>query len=77
MQGASVEDCRQAYDRIVKAPENSGYSEKCLEKRKSLLASVADTLLDTASRSSYEAQHTEVEYATLPGAIALLQVRQR
>ena len=74
LQGASVEDCRQAYDRIAKAPENSGYSNKCLENRRLLLSSVADTLLDTASRSTYHLQQAEVEYSTLPGAIALLQV---
>lgn len=76
VQGASVEDCRQAYDRIVKAPENSGYSDKCLENRRKLLVTVADTLLDTSSRSAYELQHAEVEHASLPGAIALLQVRK-
>eukprot|EP00892_Ulva_mutabilis_P008288 jgi/Ulvmu1/5831/UM025_0089.1 len=71
--GASIEDCRQAYDRIAKAPENAGYSNKCLEHRRLLLAKVADTLLDTASKSEYQLQHAEVDYDTLPGAIALLQ----
>lgn len=74
LQGASIEDCRQAYDRIAKAPENSGYSSNCLENRRLLLASVADTLLDTTSRSTYQLQQTEVDYDQLPGAIALLQV---
>jgi hypothetical protein len=74
VQDASIEDCRQAYDRMLQDPADAGYSRKCLADRRSLLESAANILLDTKSRSSYASECTEVEYTSLPGAIALLQV---
>lgn len=76
---SSREAVKRAYERVVAAPPDVGYSQDALFSRAVLLKSAAETLADLESRRAYDAAagasgaHTvAVSRDNLPGACAVL-----
>lgn len=80
VQDASSDECKFAFDALVKPPKDSGYSTECIYSRAQLLKVAADCLVDGESRRHYNARlstgssEAQVLHGDMPGALALLQV---
>lgn len=80
VQDASSDECKFAFDALVKPPKDSGYSTECIYSRAQLLKVAADCLVDGESRKHYNARlstgssEAQVLHGDMPGALALLQV---
>lgn len=62
-----------AYEALAAAPIEEGFSARAAEGRTCLLQSAVDELRHSKGRGTIQEKGIDVEWALLPGALALLQ----
>ena len=66
-----------AYEALAAAPIEEGFSARAAEGRTCLLQAAVDELRRSKGRGTIQERGVDIEWALLPGALALLQEVQR